>query len=69
MVVKRQEDELAQAKAIVDNAEKTQIKAFCKAVDTKRRDMVKVQKKLRMELFGVIRVKAVARAKRLGIFV
>ena len=52
MVVKWQEDELARAKATVDKAEKAQIKAFCKAVATKRRDMVKVrttQKRLKKE--------------------
>ena len=46
MVVKRQEDELAQAKAIVDKAEQTQIKtkrkALLTAVATTRRDMLKI---------------------------
>ena len=74
MAVKRQEDELAQAKAIVDKAEKAQIKAARKAlltaVATMRRDMVRVrtgQKKLEKEVCKEIRVKAKARAKRFGI--
>ena len=74
MVVKRQGGELAQAKAIVDKAEQSQIKAkrkaFLTAVATTRRDMVKVRtarKKPKKELCKEIRVKAKARAKRLGI--
>ena len=57
MVVKKQGDELAQAKAIVDKAEQAQRKAkrkaFLTAVATTRRDMVKMrtaQKKLKKEL-------------------
>ena len=54
MVVKRQEDEVAHAKAIVDRAEQAQIKAKRKALLTAvaatRRDMVKMrtaQKKIK----------------------
>ena len=47
MIAKRQEDELAQAKAIVDRAEQARIKAKRKtlltAVATTRRDMVKMR--------------------------
>ena len=64
MVVKRQENELAQAKAIVDKAEQTQIKtkrkALLTAVAAARRDMLKMrtaQKKLNKELCKEIRVK------------
>ena len=71
---KRQGDELAQAKAIVDKAEQAHIKAKRKAlltaVATMRRGMVKVRtarKKIQKELCKDIRVKAKARAKRLGI--
>ena len=56
-VVKKQGDELARAKAIVDKAEqakrKAKTKAFLTAVATTRRDMVKMrtaQKKLKKEL-------------------
>ena len=73
MSVKRQEDEVAHAKAIVDRAEQAQVKAKRKAlsmaVATTRRNMVKMrtaQKKLKKELCKEIRVKAKARAKRLG---
>ena len=73
-VVKRQEDELAQAEAIVGKAEQAQIKAKRKAlltaVDTTRRDMVKMraaQERLKKELCKDIRVKAKAQVKRLGI--
>ena len=73
MSVKRKEDEVAHAKAIVDRAEQTQVKAMKKAllmaVASLRRDMVKMrtaQKKLKKELCKEIRVKAKARAERLG---
>ena len=62
VVVKKQGDELAQIKA--------KRKALLAAVATTRRDMVKMrntQKKLKKELCREIRVKAKARAKRLGI--
>ena len=39
-----------------------QIKAFCKAVDAKRMDMAKVQKRLKKELCKEVRVKAKTRA-------
>ena len=62
MVVKRQEDEVAHAKAIVDRAEQAQIKAKRKALLTAvaatRRDMVKMrtaQKKIKKELCKEIR--------------
>ena len=74
MSAKRQEDEVAHAKAIVDRAEQAQIKATRKAllmaVATTRRNMVKMrtaQKKIKKELCKEIRVKAKARAKRLGL--
>ena len=74
MVVEGQKDELAQAKPTVDKAEQAQIKAKRKALLTAvaatRRDMVKIrtaQKKLKKEPRKGIRVKAKARAKRLGI--
>ena len=73
MVVKKQEDELTQAEAIVDKAEHAEImakrKALLRAVATRRRDIVKMltaRKKLKNELCKEIRVKAKARAKRLG---
>ena len=65
MVVKRQEDEAAHARALVDRAEQAQIKAKRKALLTAvaatRRDMAKMrtaQKKLKKELCKEIRVKA-----------
>ena len=73
MSVKRQEDEVAHAKAIVDRAEQTQIKAkrkaFLMAVATTQRDMVKMRtaQKIKKELCKEIRVKVKARAKGLGI--
>ena len=74
MSVKWQEDDIAHAKVIVDRAEQAQVKAKKKAllmaVASLRRDMVKMrtaQKKLKKELCKEIRVKAKARAKRLGI--
>ena len=39
-----------------------QIKAFCKAVDAKRMDVAKVQKRLKKELCKEVRVKAKTRA-------
>ena len=70
-MVKKQGDELAQAKAIVDKAEQAQIKAkrkaFLTAVATMRRDMVKMctaQKKLKKELCREIRAKAKGAGKK-----
>ena len=74
MSVRRQEDEVAHAKAIVDRAEQAQVKAKKKvlliAVASLRRELVKMrtaQKKLKKELCKEIKVKAKARAKRLSI--
>ena len=74
MSVKRQEDEVAHAKAIVDRAEQAQVKAMGKAllmaVVTTRRNMVKMrtaETELKKELCKETRVKAKARAKRLGV--
>ena len=74
MVVKTQKAEPAQAKAIVDGAEKAQRKAqrkaFCRTVDIQRRGTMKArtaEEKLKKELCKEVRAKA--QAKRLGIFV
>ena len=64
-MVKKQGNELAQAKAIVHKGEQAQIKAkrwaFVTAVTTTRRDMVKIraaQRKFKKELCREIGVKA-----------
>ena len=71
MVIKKQGNELAQAKANVDKAKQALIRAKRKAlmatVATTRSDMVKTrtaQKKLKKELCRQIRVKAEAWGKR-----
>ena len=71
MSVKRQEDKVAHAKAIVDRAEQAQIKAkrkaFLMAVAAIQRVMVEMrtaQKKIKKEPRKEIRVKAKARTKR-----
>ena len=72
MIVQRQEDEVARARAIVERAEKVQTKkdrkAFCEEAATKRKEILKVratQKKLRKELCREVRMKAKANNKAL----